>query len=269
MAGILGFTLILFGLAGSRGTLIRTAVDVNGRDSMLARGLALLEAFETSGTELTLSELARRAELPKPTVHRLVTELLAWGALERAGKHLRLGRRLTALGCITPRERRLRDTADPYLSELWESPRQSVHLGVLDGTGPNVLVLTRLLTKNTGVPCPPIMPVHSTALGRVLLAFGPAEPLRRVMEQPRASRAVLLTEVARARRRGVAVCSGETVAGITAVAVPVFATGVHAVAAIAVAGRSSHLDVRKVSRRLRTVCAELSGELNLRWKDSG
>lgn len=243
------------------------------RNSMLTRGLVLLEALGTAQTELTLTELAHLTRLPKPTVHRLVTELVAWGAVERSGKRLRLGRRLVALGLVASQERRLRDSADPYLSELWESPRQSVHLGVLDDTGPpSVLILTRLMTKRAGLPCPPLLPVHSTAIGRALLAFGPADPVRlltagalaRRTAHTRTSHAELLSELARVRRRGVAVCAGETVAGMTAVAVPVFAGGAHAVAAVAVAGKSGHVDVRRLSERLRTICAELSGELDLR-----
>jgi DNA-binding IclR family transcriptional regulator len=243
------------------------------RNSMLTRGLALLEALGTAEAELTLTELAHRTKLPKPTVHRLVTELVAWGGLERSGKRLRLGRRLVALGLVASRERRLRDAADPYLSELWESPRQSVHLGVLDDTGsPSVLILTRLMTKRAGLPCPPVLPTHSTAIGRALLAFGPADPvqllttgaLARRTSHTLTSHPELLTELARVRRRGVAVCAGETVTGMTGVAVPVFAGAAHAVAAVAVSGKSGHIDVRRVSERLRTVCAELSGELHLR-----
>lgn len=238
---------------------------------MLGRGLALLEAFGDD-PELNLTELARRTGLPKPTAHRLVAELLTWGGLERSGRNLRLGRRLVTLAARAPVERRLRDAAGPHLAGLLESPRHSVHLGVLDGSEPCVVILTRLVTKRTAVPCQPILPAHSTAMGRVLLAHGPPDPVRTLMSRglPRrtsrtmTSRAALLTELARVRRRGYAISAGETVAGVTAVAGPVFAGGRYAIGAVAVAGRSGQLDVRRTTERVRDVCEELSDELDLR-----
>lgn len=53
--------------------------------SVLARGLALLDAFGPEDAELTLTEIAQRAGLPKPTVLRLLGQLVQWGALERVG----------------------------------------------------------------------------------------------------------------------------------------------------------------------------------------
>ncbi len=51
--------------------------------SVTSRALALLAAFDADHRRLTLSELAERADLPLPTAHRLVGELVAWGALTR------------------------------------------------------------------------------------------------------------------------------------------------------------------------------------------
>lgn len=254
------------------------------RRSMLARGLALLDAFGTSGAELTLAELARRTRLPKPTAHRLVAELVEWGGLERAGNTLRLGRRMVALGWLAPRERRLREVADPYLAELRESARHSVHLGIFTSTGPSVLVLTRLLSRGAGpaaLACSPVLPAHCTAIGRALLAFGSAAQLdqvvgrglRRHTGRTVTSPAGLLARLAVVQRSGVAVCADELVNGVTGVAAPVFAgrpdhgtngspdAHSHALSAIAVCGRSGHIDVRRVAPVLREVCAELSAEL--------
>ncbi|MFA1544484.1 helix-turn-helix domain-containing protein [Actinomadura monticuli] len=54
--------------------------------SVLARGLSLLDAFGSADTELTLTELAARTGLPKPTAHRLLSELVRWGGVERTDR---------------------------------------------------------------------------------------------------------------------------------------------------------------------------------------
>ena len=51
--------------------------------SVTSRAFAVLEAYDDRHLRLGLSELARRSGLPLTTTHRLVAELVAWGALER------------------------------------------------------------------------------------------------------------------------------------------------------------------------------------------
>jgi len=56
--------------------------DVAGR-SVTSRALEVLGAFDTDHRRLTLSEVAARAGIPLTTTHRLVKELVTWGALAR------------------------------------------------------------------------------------------------------------------------------------------------------------------------------------------
>ncbi|QNP71078.1 helix-turn-helix domain-containing protein [Streptomyces roseirectus] len=88
------------------------------RDSMLTRGLAILSAFRTDDVELTLAELARRVDLPKPTAHRLIAELLDSGFLERGQRGLVLGRQMFVLGGRLQRDQKIRVLAQPHLQHL-------------------------------------------------------------------------------------------------------------------------------------------------------
>ena len=97
---------------------------------MLTRGLALLGAYRSTERELSQTELARRTGLPKPTVHRLVAELVEYGALERARAGVRLGQWLYLLGTRAPRISLLRSVSQPYLDRLHELTREHVCLSV-------------------------------------------------------------------------------------------------------------------------------------------
>ena len=71
---------------------------------VVGRALRLLDAFDAQRRELTLSELARRADMPLSTAHRLLNEFCAWGAVERNDEGLyRIGLRLWELGSLAPR----------------------------------------------------------------------------------------------------------------------------------------------------------------------
>lgn len=100
---------------------------------MLTRGLALLSAYRSTERELSQTELARRTGLPKPTVHRLVAELVECGALERVRTGVRLGQWLYLLGARAPRISLLRSVSQPYLDRLHELTREHVCLSVHGG----------------------------------------------------------------------------------------------------------------------------------------
>ena len=119
-----------------------------GRDGHL-RALALLGAFDEHHRRLTLTELAERAGLPMPTAHRLVGELVAWGALARTSTgEYAVGRRLWDLGLLAPVQTGLREVASPYLHDLYGATLATVHLAVRDGT--SVLYVDRLRRPRLG-----------------------------------------------------------------------------------------------------------------------
>ncbi|GAB3955253.1 IclR family transcriptional regulator [Streptomyces sparsus] len=110
-------------------------VDGGTARSKLSRGLALLDSFRSGESEVTLSELARRTGLPKPTVHRLIKELVERGFLERGNRGVRLGHCLFTLGSRAPLHQQLRRIALPRLEGLHAATRGSAYLSMPDGTG--------------------------------------------------------------------------------------------------------------------------------------
>nr|MDQ2697331.1 helix-turn-helix domain-containing protein [Actinomycetota bacterium] len=82
--------------------------------------LAVLGAFSIERPGMTLAELARATELPMSTVHRIATQLTAWGALER--DHRRryvIGFRLWQLGTLSPHAYDQRAHVVPFLEQLF------------------------------------------------------------------------------------------------------------------------------------------------------
>ncbi len=147
--------------------------------SVTSRALALLGAYDEQHRRLGLSELAERAGLPVPTAHRLVGELVAWGALSRtpSGEYV-IGRRLWDVGLLAPVQTGLRQLASPYLHDLYGATLATVHLAVRDGL--EVLYVDRL-SGHASVPVVSTigsrLPLHATGVGKVLLAHAP-EPVQ-------------------------------------------------------------------------------------------
>ena len=89
------------------------------------------------------------------------------------------------------------------------------------------------------------VPLHCSALGKVLLAFGgaamPSEPFEARTPRTITTRAALAAELGPVRDRGYAVTDEELEPGLVAVAAPVFAGGLTAMAAISVSAPASRL----------------------------
>ncbi|HEU5037998.1 MAG TPA: IclR family transcriptional regulator [Nocardioides sp.] len=144
--------------------------------SVASRVLAILGAFDEHHRRLTLTEIGGRAGLPVPTAHRLVGELVAWGALVRTPDgDYRVGRRLWDLGLLAAVQTGLRELASPYLHDLYGATLATVHLAVRDGN--EVLYVDRL-AGHASVPVVSSvgsrLPLHATGVGKVLLAHAPA-----------------------------------------------------------------------------------------------
>lgn len=198
--------------------------------SVTSRALALVGAFDDDHRRLGLSEMAERAGLPLPTAHRLVAELVAWGALarEQDGRYV-IGRRLWDVGLLAPVNTDLLEAASPYLHDLYAATRATVHLAVRDGD--QVLYLGRLRGQ-ASVPVVSTvgsrLPLHSTGVGKVLLAHAPADVRRRVLARLTRVTAHTVTQpgtldrqLERVRREGHATTSEEMSLGACSLAVPV------------------------------------------------
>ena len=195
-----------------------------------ARALALLDAFSVEAPRLTLSEIARAAEVPLTTAHRLVGDLTAWGALARRpdGRY-EVGRKLWDLGLLAPVQLELRQVAAPFLLDVHTATRDTVHLAVRDGT--HALYVERISGRESVPVVSQVgsrLPLHATGVGKVLLTAAPDDvleqllgsltrPTRHTVAEP----ARLRRQIAEVRRRGFARTAEEMSLGAASVAVPV------------------------------------------------
>lgn len=234
---------------------------MSGNNSQPGRGvasrmLAILDAFDFEHPRLTLSDLARRADLSLPTTHRLVGELTSWRGLEREddGKY-RVGLRLLELGLLSGLHTRLRDVAMPFMQELYEATRENVHLAVRDRD--KALYVEKLtghrsvsIISRTGGR----LPLHTTGVGKALLAWASStdlddhlsRPLSRPTRYSIRETGRLRRDLQRTRHRGFATTREEMTLGSCSVASPVLVDD-EPVAAVGVVVRSNLLELDRLA----------------------
>lgn len=233
--------------------------------SSLARGLSLLDIFSVNNTELSISELARRSGIPKSTTHRLVTDLVEWGALERGPHGVRLGLHLLELGHLVPAQR-LREIAVPFAHNLNEVTHLTSNLAIRDGQ--DILYVEKIATRSLRVPHSRAggrLPMHCTALGKAMLAFSDREFVESVLSgdlKPLSPKTIvdpgmLRKELAAIRETKVAYDIEESRIGLFCVAAPVFARR-SVVGAISVTGATALAEAQRFAPVVWTTAMALS-----------
>jgi DNA-binding IclR family transcriptional regulator len=201
--------------------------------SVTSRALSVLGAFEGSSGSLTVARIAARAKLPLSTTYRMVHELEEWGGLRKGsdGKY-QVGFRIWELGQLAGR--RLRDRAHPFLQDLFDLTHENVHLAIREGT--QSLYVDKIYSSRKMPQVSRIggrLPLHATAVGRVLLADQPDwfvdAYLQRELEAPTAKTVTdprILTQlIADVRRDGYSITIEQMRMNALSVALPVVFNG--------------------------------------------
>ncbi|MEU1183280.1 IclR family transcriptional regulator [Streptomyces sp. NPDC005820] len=244
-----------------------TAPAPAGAQAVL-RALGVLDCFrEYSAEGLSASDIARRMDLSVSTAHRLARTLLAAGFLDQDDSTARyqLGSVVAELGQLAFHQRGLHRAA-PELEQL--SLRTSATADLAIRSGRHALILVgRSVQPGTG---PGLRrPLHSTALGKVLLAWArpddevsetilddlPLEPLTdRTITDPDALR----RELALVRADGYALNDGESAVGVRTLAVPVLDRAGRAHAALAVRSTPAVMTEDRIAwfRECARTCAD-------------
>ena len=247
------------------GSTIRGAVT-----NVLGRAFKLLDCFTSPATVLSLADLTAQTGIPKPTVHRLTHDLVAWRALERTEHGFRLGVRLLELGGLVHLNDHIRDVAMPFMSRLYETTHEIIHLAVLDRT--EVLYLEKLCGPNSWRAPTRVagrMPLHCTALGKALLAFSSRHIVDDVLRHPLPARTpytitssrVLREQLQHIKLVRISQEMEESALGLACVGSPVLGRGGAAVAAVSLSGPLNRIDPDRLGPRVRAAASAISSQL--------
>lgn len=227
--------------------MVKTITSENQPSQTLAKGLNILGAFTPQQPTWGIRELARELDMNPATVMRLVTTLESAGYLTQEPETQRyaLGPIVMKLASLylhhNPLPEYARRIFETY-SERFEynfylgtlSGYQVIYLAVLDGRGRIKLVVEA--GGSTGL--------HTTALGKVLLAFQTDEFIQAFIERSGlrpyndnsiTSADLLWDQVREIRRTRIAINNGEHFDDISAIAAPVFGRQGQVIAGVSLA----------------------------------
>jgi len=201
----------------------------------VGKAFAVLKSFTNESFELTLSEVAARADLDRGTAFRLIQTLVELGYLQAVpqSRRFRLGLACLDLGYTVLSHGSLRTIVEPLLRDLVPDVGDAASLGILDGG--DVIYLARIgagldrhkMDRRPGTR----IPAYSAALGHVMLAhLARDEQIARLGARPRVKLSertltdldALLVRLDQVKKKGHAVSDGENAYGLRTLATPIF-----------------------------------------------
>lgn len=247
----------------------------------LQRGLSLLNLFAGAENALNFAEIAGLSDLPPSTLHRFLVNLQSAGYLScDEGGSYRLGVSCVFLGQAAIGSFDIRLMAKPYLRELNRRTRETVHLAVRNG-------ISAVYVEKIDSPEPLriyskigfSVPLHCTAVGKVLLAYlPPAEQsllleglkLKRFTVNTAGSLQELQAELQRVRKNGYACDLEEHEPHIRCIAAPVWDHAGTVRAGLSVTGpavRMTMARLRELAPSIQEAGLAISQDLGFRRPD--
>jgi len=226
----------------------------------LAKGLAVIEAFDGQAPSMTLSEVARKIGLPRGTARRLLHTLVELGYVGFDGKLFSLKPRVLNLGFAYLYSHNIWQLAQPYMVEVVEKLHESCSIAVLDGVDivyvARVPTSERIMSINLGVGTR--LPAFHTSMGRAMLAYRSLTelqallkriaPVRQYTHKTLTDARELIAELEQVKKQGWAMVDQELEVGLRSLAVPIFDFTGCAIAAINIGTQASRWTVSALQK---------------------
>jgi IclR family pca regulon transcriptional regulator len=238
----------------------------------LAKGLAVIRAFARDHAALTLSDIARSADIPAATARRCLLTLEELGYVMRSGRTFLLRPKVLVLGAAYLESMNIEQLTKNHLEELARNTSDSAALCVLDGEEIVYVARTSVRTLlRLEAHIGSRFPAHATSTGRVLLAGVGAERLAHYFKTARIEAltehtvtdpAKLQSLIEDCRRTGYSVVEDELAYGVIALAVPVFDHQGRVVAALNSSSHSRRTTKTKLVRDRLSMLQQASRQIS-------
>jgi IclR family transcriptional regulator, pca regulon regulatory protein len=224
----------------------------------LARGLDVIKAFGPTAMELTVSEVAARTGLARPTARRLLMTLEQLGYTRLTNGAYTLTTKTLELGTAYVAAQGLWDIARPHLASLVAATGESSSMSQLDGSD---------IVYTARVPVPKIIaisvqigtrfPAAATSMGRVLLADLDKSELDDVLAKPSAE----------IRERGWALSDELLSVGIRSIAAPVRDRTGRTAAAMNVTVHAAETSIERLVDEYLPLLLQTAAEVTAAWSN--
>lgn len=231
----------------------------------IVRAFLIIEALaENNGKAKSLKELSQLTDLPKGTIHRIITTLVNLGYVDKdSDSQYSLGLKITSLSAVILNHLEITKVAQEGLNELAQETNLTSHLGTIDND--SLLYLSKA-NSNLSIQTTSYIGqrsyLHSTSLGKALCAYLPEERVVNSLlskGMPKFTENTIqavneyLQEINKVRDCGYAVDNEENEKYVRCIAAPIFDHNNEVIASISISGSVIHIKEQSIPQLAKKV----------------
>ncbi|WP_196240289.1 IclR family transcriptional regulator [Alsobacter soli] len=262
-----------------RGRPASATAAEGGEIQSLDRAIGIMELL-ASVDGLSLSDIARNAELPTSTAHRMLATLQRRGLVAQDAEtgHWTIGLGLFRIGSAYLRIRKLPDIGRPVIRELLRQVNETVNLSMLDGEE-----LVCVAQAESHAPVRAFfrlgrrLPMHASAAGKAILAAMDERERARRLDGMRlegftanthTDRKALEADIAAVRERGYGIDNSEHTVGMRCVSAAIFDENREPIGAVSISAPAVRMPDDAIAG-LGAKAAETAGVLTALYSGRG
>ncbi|GEN31365.1 DNA-binding IclR family transcriptional regulator [Cerasibacillus quisquiliarum] len=234
------------------------------------KALQILELFTDETRELSLNDISKRLNMPKPTAYRLVTTLETRDYLmkirEGQDGSYRLGLKLLELGQLVSNQLEIREHALPIMQDLVKNINEAVHLVVVrqnEAVYIEKVDSTRTIRLYTRVG--KRSPLHIGSGPKLLLAFLENDKQKEILKElDEETKKRLQQEIKDILKQGYAFSEGEQDANTIGISYPIYNYKNAVIASLTVSGLSSYFtedNLQKIKHETKYAAYQISKKM--------
>jgi IclR family transcriptional regulator, KDG regulon repressor len=216
-------------------SLSRAATIDKKESKTVSTVVKLLSLFSIDKDEIGVREASQLLSLSPAKVHRLMYSLESYDILEKkASKKYRLGLKIFELGSLYPLHSSLRKLVRPHAEDLSARLNCGVNFAILSKSRPlSAIIIDRIVNLQSPSLIQRVafnIPLHSSALGKALLAFSESDAqkmmldeiiLKKFTEATITAKSQLISELKKIQKQGYSVDWGGLHPNVICVAAPI------------------------------------------------
>ena len=245
----------------------------------VAKALSVLAYVAESGRDITLTTVSSALKIPKTTTFRYLQTLVESGFLrhDSATDKYALGERFLTIAKADTDISSVRQLARPAMNELMTEFNETVNLAIAREDQIvyiDLVVANRALRMQTRIG--ETHPMHSTALGKAMLAYYPEKDLERYLSHPLSERTgrtliereSIESQLRQVRKAGYAMETGENEDGAMCIGAPILDEAGYPIAAVSISAPITRMPRQRASKaalHLKEVARSISDKMNTKF----
>lgn len=242
------------------------------------RALDLLILLYKNGEGMGVSEIGRKLDLYKSTVHRTLSTLENKGFVYQNKENNKywLGLKIYAMGLLIGEKLSLNDIIKPYAKRLFEEFHEVVNVSILDKFKEgykSVIILKESENKKVLSVNPDVgssSDAHSSSVGKCLLAFTndvdiekfSNVPMKKHTDNTIVNYDELVEELNNIREKGYSIDNEEQEIGLFCIGAPILDKSGNAIAAISISGPTARMKDNQIDKKISRL-VEVAHEISL------